>query len=68
MLATDHSLSLRQIYYRQAPKLAVQVGRYAHAKHFKLMKKKLCTLKSSVHREVNRQPGGNPPIFNSLHW
>lgn len=57
-LATEQGLSLRQNYNRQAPKLAVQVGRYAHAKQFKRMKKTLRTLKTRVgrvHREVTRQ-------------
>lgn len=57
-LATEQGLSLRQNYNRQAPKLAAQVGRYAHAKQFKRMKKALRTLKTRVgrvHREVTRQ-------------
>ncbi|ODS94980.1 MAG: transposase [Lautropia sp. SCN 69-89] len=57
-LAAEQGLSLRQNYNRQAPKLAAQVGRYAHAKQFKRMKKTLRTLKmrvGRVHRDVSRQ-------------
>ncbi len=57
-LAAEQGLSLRQNYNRQAPKLAAQVGRYAHAKQFKRMKKTLRSLKTRVgrvHREVTRQ-------------
>lgn len=57
-LAIEQGLSLRRNYNRQAPKLAAQVGRYAHAKQFKRMKKALRTLKTRVgrvHREVTRQ-------------
>jgi len=31
-LATDNNIALRQNYNREAPRLAAQVGRYAHAK------------------------------------
>ncbi len=57
-LAIEQGLSLRQNYNRQAPRLAAQIGRYAHAKQFKRMKKALRTLKTRVgrvHREVSRQ-------------
>ncbi len=57
-LAIEQGLSLRQNYNRQAPRLAAQVGRYAHAKQYKRMKKTLRTLKTRVgrvHREVTRQ-------------
>ena len=51
-------LKLRQNYNREAPSLALQVGRYAHAKQFKRMNKALRTLRSRVGRiwrELNRQ-------------
>ena len=51
-------LKLRQNYNREAPRLALQVGRYAHAKQFKRMNKALRTLRSRVGRiwrELNRQ-------------
>jgi len=57
-LAIEQGLSLRQNYNRQAPRLAAQVGRYAHAKQYKRMTKTLRTLKTRVgrvHREVTRQ-------------
>ena len=56
--AEDHGLRLRQNYNRVAPHLAAQIGRYAHAKQFKRMKKALRTLRTPVgrlHREVSRQ-------------
>jgi len=57
-VAEDNGLRLRQNYNRVAPRLAAQIGRYAHAKQFKRMKKALRTLRTRVgrvHREVDRQ-------------
>jgi IS5 family transposase len=57
-LASEHGIELRQNYNRQGPRLAVQVGRYAHAKQYKRMKKALKTLRTRVgrvHREVTRK-------------
>jgi IS5 family transposase len=57
-LAREHDLALRQNYNREAPRLAAQIGRYAHAKQYRRMKKALRTLKTRVgrvHREVARQ-------------
>ncbi|RAR76147.1 hypothetical protein AX018_10531, partial [Paracidovorax anthurii] len=57
-VAKDNGLRLRQNYNRVAPRLAAQIGRYAHAKQFKRMKKALRTLRTRVgrvHREVDRQ-------------
>jgi transposase, IS5 family len=57
-LATQHGIELRQNYNREAPRLARQIGRYAHAKQFKRMKTTLKALKTRVgrvHREVQRQ-------------
>ena len=54
----DNGLRLRQNYNRVAPRLAAQIGRYAHAKQFKRMKRALRTLRTRVgrvHREVSRQ-------------
>ena len=59
--ATQHGLVLRQNYNREAPRLASQIGRYAHAKQFKRMKKALRTLRSRVGRvmrDVERQIDG----------
>lgn len=57
-LAREQGLCLRQNYNRQAPRLAAQVGRYAHARQYKRMRSTLRTLKTRVgrvHREVSRQ-------------
>jgi IS5 family transposase len=56
--AQAHGIALRQNYNRIAPRLAAQIGRYAHAKQFKRMKKALRTLRTRVgrvQREVTRQ-------------
>ena len=57
-LATTLGIRLRQNYNRQAPRLAVQVGRYAHAKQFRRMKatlKSLRTLVGRVLRDIDRK-------------
>ncbi len=57
-LAQDNGIALRQNYNREAPRLAAQIGRYAHAKQYKRMKKSLRTLRTRVgrvHREVSRK-------------
>ncbi|SIT64984.1 MULTISPECIES: IS5 family transposase [Burkholderiaceae] len=59
--AARHRLKLRQNYNREAPRLASQVGRYAHAKQYKRMNKALRTLRSRVGRvmrDVQRQLDG----------
>lgn len=56
--AEQHGLRLRQNYNRVAPRLAAQIGRYAHAKQFKRMRRAVRTLRSRVgrvHRDVQRQ-------------
>ena len=56
--AEDHGLRLRQNYNRVAPRLAAQIGRYAHAKQFKRMRRAVRTLRTRVgrvHREVASQ-------------
>ncbi|TDF97006.1 IS5 family transposase [Paraburkholderia guartelaensis] len=56
--AARHGVKLRQNYNREAPHLARQIGRYAHAKQYKRMKKTLRTLRSRVGRvmrDVERQ-------------
>ena len=58
--AARHGLKLRQNYNREAPRLAGQIGRYAHAKQYKRMRKALRTLRSRVGRvmrDVERQLG-----------
>jgi len=57
-LAEDNGIALRQNYNREAPRIAMQIGRYAHAKQFRRMKRSLRTLKSRVgrvHRDIGRQ-------------
>ena len=49
-LAKEAGIDLRQSYARLAPRLAVQVGRYAHARQFKRMRKALRQLKGYVGR------------------
>ena len=57
-LAVEGSIDLRQNYNRLAPPLAMQVGRYAHAKQFRRMRKALKKLKGytgRVLRDLRRQ-------------
>jgi IS5 family transposase len=57
-LAQEAGITLRQTYARKAPALAMQVGRYAHARQFKRMRKALRTLKGytgRVMRDLRRQ-------------
>lgn len=57
-VAEEHGIGLRQNYNRTAPRLAAQIGRYAHAKQFKRMRKAVRTLRTRVgrvQREVARQ-------------
>ncbi len=57
-LARDAGISLRQNYNRLGPRLFVQVGRYAHARQFKRMRKALRRLKGytgRVLRDIERQ-------------
>lgn len=49
-LAKEAGVELRQSYARLAPRLAAQVGRYAHARQFKRMRKALRQLKGYVGR------------------
>lgn len=57
-LADEQGLTLRQNYNRQGPRMAAQIGRYAHAKQYRRMRRMVKTLKTRVgrvHREVGRQ-------------
>jgi IS5 family transposase len=59
-LSEDNGLMLGQNYNREAPRIAMQIGRYAHAKQFRRIKKRLTTLKSRfgrVYRGIGRQMG-----------
>jgi IS5 family transposase len=49
-VAQEAGVELRQSYARLAPRLALQVGRYAHAKPFKRMRKALKKLKGYTGR------------------
>ena len=49
-LAQEAGVELRQSYARLAPRLALQVGRYAHARQFKRMRKALKRLKGYTGR------------------
>jgi IS5 family transposase len=63
-LAQEAGVQLRQTYARKAPLLAAQVGRYAHARQFKRMRKALRTLKGytgRVMRDLRRQIDLIPP-------
>jgi len=56
-LAQEAGVELRQSYARLAPRLALQVGRYAHARQFKRMRKALKRLKAypgRVMRDLRR--------------
>ncbi|MEI4264321.1 IS5 family transposase [Roseovarius sp. D0-M9] len=57
-LAREAGINLRQNYNRLGPRLSVQVGRYAHARQFKRMRKALRRLKGytgRVLRDIARQ-------------
>lgn len=59
-LAHDNGIELRQNYNREAPRLAAQVGRYAHARKYKRMRKAIRTLRTGVvcvQSEVHCQQG-----------
>jgi IS5 family transposase len=63
MLAQKAGIRLRQNYNRLAPRLAVRVGRHAHARQFRRMRKVLRTLKGytgRVLRDLGRTLGAIP--------
>jgi len=65
-LAKQAGIDLRQSYARLAPRLAMQVGRYAHARQFKRMRKALRTLKGytgRVRRDLRRHLQDIPEGF-----
>ena len=62
-LANDNDIKLRQNYNREAPRLTRQIGRYAHAKQYKRMRRAIKTLKTRVgrvQREIQRKLGQLP--------
>ena len=63
MLAQKAGIRLRQNYNRLAPRLAARVGRHAHARQFRRMRKVLRTLKGCtgrVLRDLGRTLGAIP--------
>jgi IS5 family transposase len=63
MLAQKAGIRLRQNYNRLAPRLAARVGRHAHARQFRRMRKVLRTLKGytgRVLRDLGRTLGAIP--------
>jgi len=64
-LAKSLNIPLRQNYNREAPRLAIKVGRYAHAKQFKRMRatlKSLRTLVGRVWRDIDRKLDKNDEL------
>jgi transposase, IS5 family len=60
--AKRHGLTLRQAHTRLAKRAAVQVGRYAHARQMRRMRRELKRLKTylgRVYRDVVRQVAGD---------
>jgi IS5 family transposase len=65
-LAQEAGVDLRQSYARLAPRLALHVGRYAHAKQFKRMRKALKRLKGytgRIMRDLRRHLQLKPELF-----
>ena len=59
-LMQQEGLSIRQSYVRTAPRMAEKIGRYAHARQFKRMRRLLSMLATRVGRvvrELERQLG-----------
>lgn len=64
-LAKQHGIKLRQSYTRVSKTLAIKVGRYAHAKQFKRMRRDLKKLKARlgrVERDITRKIAGNSQL------
>ena len=71
VLAQAAGVELRQSYARLAPRMALQVGRYAHAKQVRRMRKALNKLKGytgRVMRDLRRNLGDTPegPLRNRI--
>lgn len=68
-LARALGISLRQNYNREAPRLAAQVARYAHAKQYRRMRavlKKQRTLLGRVWRDVQRKLKGEQAHMDAV--
>jgi IS5 family transposase len=64
--AKRHSLPLRQAHTRLAKRAAVQVGRYAHARQMRRMRRELKRLKTylgRVYRDVARKVAGDDSLL-----
>ena len=64
--AKRHGLPLRQAHTRLAKRAAVQVGRYAHARQMRRMRRELKRLKTYLGR-VYRDVPGKSPVMGSSH-
>lgn len=67
-LAEEHGMALRQNDNREAPRMALPIGRYAHAQQFKRMNRTLRTLKTRVgrvYRDVQRNIEAIPEAHRS---
>ncbi len=67
-LAGALGITLRQNYNREAPRLAAQVGRYAHAKQYRRMRaslKSLRTLVGRVWRDIDRKRDRQDELQNA---
>jgi IS5 family transposase len=63
--AKRHGLQLRQAHTRVAKRAAVQVGRYAHARQMRRMRRELKRLKSylgRVYRDISRKVAGDAAL------
>ena len=64
-LATKHGVPLRQSYGRVAKKAAMMAGRYAHAKQFKRMNRRIKFLRTRLGRlirDIRRKTGGDEEL------
>jgi IS5 family transposase len=60
------SIDLRQSYTRLAPKLSMRIGRLAHAKQFKRMKKSLRTLRAYLGRIIRDIHRKSPTLSSKM--
>ena len=64
-LARAHDVPLRQSYARVAKRAAMMAGRYAHAKQFKRMRRRIKFLRTRLGRlirDIRRKTDGNPGL------
>ena len=68
-LAKEHDVPLRQSYGRVAKTAAMMAGRYAHAKQYKRMHRRLKFLRTRLGRmirDIRRKTEGNEKLRNSV--